>query len=283
MTQNAEYSDADLWRTAFATSYRIVGLVADAEDLAQDSLLKWHQVAQDNIASPRGYVARIAANLSIDHVKRMVSQREALKANWLPEPHLAPPSDVEENIDFTYAMLVALHTLTPIERAVFLLREVFDCSYREIAATLGRSEDTCRQAVVRARRALRHDRRKCDANTADNSLFRAMIEAIEKQDLEALRPLLADDVVLRTDSGGKGPALKRPLCGCDAVGRFMIASTQLLPAGAGHRVHSIGREFALVVESTDIPVLAVLAEETDGVVSTIFVISDQSKIARLTG
>jgi RNA polymerase sigma-70 factor, ECF subfamily len=276
-------TDPELRRAAFATAYKITGSVASADDIAQDSLVRWYQAEKQDVRSPAAYVACIAANLSIDLIRR--EQRTlGTTRQTLPEPAMDHPALQDEPADLSYALLAALSALTPLERAVFLLRNGFDCPFADIGVTLGRSAAACRQAHARAARVLRDGRRaasgKGESAEAD-ALLRRLVGAVEGGDLAALREILAADVVVRADGGAKGPALKRPLVGADAAAKFLVASQALLPEGAAWNLRRVGRELALVVRAGGTPVLAVFIAERDSRIGAVFAIADREKIRRL--
>ena len=266
----------ELRRTAFAAAYKMTGAVVDAEDIAQEALLRWHRREQPGVRSPAAYVAKIAINLSLDRAKRAAAEREAIGRDWLPEPVVAPAPEP----DFAYAAIVALQSLTPLERAVFLLRTSFDCDYDDIAATLRRRADACRKAMQRARRILRTGRPPQPPPISER-LLRALVEAVSDGDVDRLRKLLAEDVVIRADGGAKGPALKRPLQGREAAIKFLIASRQLLPYDAATLFAVVGGEAAAVARVGDAPVLAIMIATDGGKIASVFAIGDAEKIARL--
>ncbi|NQV81854.1 MAG: sigma-70 family RNA polymerase sigma factor [Alphaproteobacteria bacterium] len=272
--------DTELRRAAFSTAYRIVGLVADAEDIAQEALLKWYRVEASDIHSPAAYVARIAANLCLDHLRRDRVERAAGR-DWLPEPIVDHPYENDPPVDFTYAMLVALQSLTPLERAVFLLRTSFDCSYDEIGQTLSRSAAACRQAHTRARRVLRDGRPDRTSPGGDRDLCDLLMRAIVDQDLEGLRTLLAADVVVRADGRSNGPALKRPLVGRDVGARFLIASRSLLPDEVVPMFRVVSGQHAIVVRRGEAAILAIMIAPRGTQIGAVFAIADPAKIARL--
>jgi RNA polymerase sigma-70 factor (ECF subfamily) len=267
-------------QAAFAVAYRMTGRVADAEDIAQDSLVRWYREPRDAVRSPVSYVARIAANLSIDLLKRTRRLDGGRRRDQLPEPVADDPTLVDEPVDFTFSLLVALQELTPLERAVFLLRAAFDCSYDEIGTTLHRTGPACRQVFHRAQRVIREGRGATPSEISD-ALLQRLVSAIEHADLEELKTLLADNVIVRADGGSRGPALKRPLIGRDGAARFLIASTALLPQGFRNTFRRVGRELAAIVRIGERPVLAIFVATQGPHISRVFAIADAHKIARL--
>jgi RNA polymerase sigma-70 factor (ECF subfamily) len=214
----------------FSIAYRMLGSASEAEDIVQEAFLRFHRATEEGekIDSPKAFLTTVTTRLSIDHLRSARVRRESYTGTWLPEPLLtaeAPDSAAEhaETADsLSMAFLVLLESLSPVERAVFLLREVFDYPYSEIAQVIGKSEDNTRQLAVRARRHVedRKPRFEADRKRRDELASR-FFAAAEEGDTEGLMKLLADDVVLYGDGGGKAPAISRPLYGRDRVGKFV--------------------------------------------------------------
>src|SRR3954468_961934 len=218
----------DLRPLLFSIAYRMLGTAGEAEDIVQEAFLRYHRVAEEEpIEHPKAYLSQVVTRLSIDHLRSARVRRETYTGTWLPEPLL---TDVEpdasqhaETADsLSMAFLVVLESLSPVERAVFLLREVFDYGYGEIAEIIGKSEDNCRQLAARARRHLdeRKPRFEADRQRRDE-LAQRFFAAAQEGDTEGLVQLLADDVVFYGDGGGKGPAISRPLYGREQVAKFI--------------------------------------------------------------
>jgi RNA polymerase sigma-70 factor (TIGR02957 family) len=214
---------------AFAIAYRMLGSATEAEDVVQESLLRLHREleAGEEIASPAAYVATIATRLSIDELRSARARRERYVGEWLPEPLLAVDDDdparrAELSDTLSLAFLRVLERLTPEQRAVFLLREVFDYPYAEIAEVLGRSEQAARQLAVRARRQVEAGRpRFTPSREEGQELAERFVAAVNDGDVKELESLLAADVELHGDGGGKVPALARPLHGRDRAARVL--------------------------------------------------------------
>ncbi|HEY7631586.1 MAG TPA: RNA polymerase sigma-70 factor [Thermoleophilaceae bacterium] len=218
----------DLRPLMFSIAYRMLGSASEAEDIVQDAFLRFHQAAKEQkIDNPKAYLAQITTRLSIDHLRSARVRRESYTGTWLPEPLLTEEvPDVAQHAEtadsLSMAFLVLLESLSPTERAVFLLREVFDYPYDEIAETIGKSEDNTRQLAVRARKHVEERRPRFEADKkARDELAGRFFAAAEEGDTEGLMKMLADDVVFYGDGGGKGPAIARPMYGRDRVGRFM--------------------------------------------------------------
>jgi RNA polymerase sigma-70 factor (ECF subfamily) len=221
----------ELRPVAFAIAYRMLGSVTEAEDVVQEALLRVHQALDDGdaIASPRAFVATVTTRLAINELRSARVRRERYVGEWLPEPIITdgrddPVAHVETADSLSLAMLVLLESLSPEQRAVLLLRDVFDYRYDEIAAIVGKSEDTVRQLAARARRyvAERRPRFRTTREQRDE-LARRFLAAVEHGDVAGLEALLAHDVELTGDGGGKVPALTRPVRGRSRVARTLLS------------------------------------------------------------
>jgi RNA polymerase sigma-70 factor (ECF subfamily) len=211
----------------FAVAYRMLSTVADAEDVVQDAWLKWSAADRSDVADPKAYLVRIATNLALDRLRSARSQRESYVGPWLPEPLLTTP-DIAEDVTMTesvsMAMLVVLETLTPLERAVFVLREVFGFSYAEIATAVDRSEVSVRQLGHRAREHVHARRPRFETGSEQRrEVTERFFAATLGGDLNRLMEVLAPDVTLWTDGGGKVRAALRTIEGADKVARWLTA------------------------------------------------------------
>jgi RNA polymerase sigma-70 factor (TIGR02957 family) len=221
----------ELRPAAFAIAYRMLGTVGDAEDVVQEALLRLHRAlaSGERIDSPRAFVATVTTRLAIDHLRSARVQREHYVGEWLPEPIVTdaqddPARQIEMADSLSMAMLVLLETLSPEQRAVLLLRDAFDYSYDEIARIVGKSEDNVRQLATRARRHVDERRpRFTTSRQQRDELARRFFAAAQEGDLGALEALLAHDVELTGDGGGKVPALARVLRGRSRVARTLMA------------------------------------------------------------
>jgi len=233
---NEEEFDA-LRPSAFAIAYRMLGSVSEAEDMVQEGFLRLHQAREggERIESPRAYLSTVVSRLSLDHLRSARVRRETYVGEWLPEPLLAsgdddPARKLEIADSLSLAFLVLLESLSPEQRAAFLLHEVFDEPYDRIAEIVGTSEPNARQLVTRARRHVDERRLRFEPSREQREeLATRFFAAAEEGDLEGLEELLAHDVVLHADGGGKAPAIKRAVHGRTKVARTLIAG---LRAGA---------------------------------------------------
>jgi RNA polymerase sigma-70 factor (ECF subfamily) len=207
----------------FSLAYRMLGTRSDAEDTVQDAWLRWQSASSEEIRAPKSYLTKVVARLSLDSLKSARRKRETYVGEWLPEPLVEPPgtSAVEMAESLSLAFLHVLESLTPDERVAFLLREVFDANYAEIAATLDTSEPNCRQIVARARQHIRDRRPRFRVDHArQQTVLQQFLAACQTGDASQLLPLLSPEVELHSDGGGKVPATINPIYGADKVSRF---------------------------------------------------------------
>jgi RNA polymerase sigma-70 factor (TIGR02957 family) len=222
---------AELRPSAFAIAYRMLGSVSDAEDVVQEGFLRLHRArgGGERIASPRAYLSTVVSRLSLDHLRSARVQRETYVGEWLPEPLVAgadedPVRKAELADSLSLAFLVLLESLSPEQRAAFLLREVFDEPYDRIAKIVGTSEQNARQLATRARRHVGQRRPRFEASREQREeLATRFLAAAQEGDLQGLEELLAHDVVLRGDGGGQAPAVKRAVHGRTRVARILRA------------------------------------------------------------
>jgi RNA polymerase sigma-70 factor (ECF subfamily) len=208
----------------FSIAYRMLGSVAEAEDVVQEAYLRRASTTEE-VASERAFMTTITTRLAIDVLRSARVRRESYVGEWLPEPLVEPegPAAVEEEESVSLAMLVLLERLNPVERAVFVLRESFDLGFGEIAAIVDRSEDNCRQILTRARRRLADERPRFDADPAERrALASRFLAAAREGDLEGLLAVLAPDAVLVGDGGGVARSLSRPMRGAPAIARALV-------------------------------------------------------------
>ncbi len=207
-------------------AYRMLGSVADAEDVVQDTYLRWHRTDRDSVQNPRAFLSTVVTRLCLDRLKEARHRRETYVGTWLPEPLLAEsaagetPAE-EVAIDASVALMLALERLSPLERAAFLLHDVFDMGFSEVAATLDRDEAACRKLASRARIHVRDSRPRFEVDKAESTrVAEAFFTASRSGDSSQLRAMLAEDAVLSSDGGGKKVAVLRPIEGADRINRF---------------------------------------------------------------
>jgi RNA polymerase sigma-70 factor (ECF subfamily) len=269
----------------FTVAYEMLGSAADAEDVLQETWLRWAGVDHDEVRDERAYLVRITTRLSLNRLRTLARQRETYVGPWLPEPLLTTPDvadDVELADSVSTAMLVVLETLTPTERAVFVLREVFDVGYDEIADAVDKSPAAVRQIAHRARNHVeaRQPREQVSSRQREAILDR-FAWAVEHGDIQALIDVLAPDVVLMTDGGGVKQAALRPILGRDKALRFLEgAATKGGPIDAVHRTMVNGRPgLAFVIDGAVDTLLTVLIE--DGLVAGMYAVRNPAKLTRL--
>jgi RNA polymerase sigma-70 factor (TIGR02957 family) len=282
----------ELRPVAFAIAYRMLGSVSEAEDVVQEALLQVHQAldAGEPIASPRAFVATVTTRRAIDELRSARARREEYVGEWLPEPiitdgHDDPARHAETADSLSLAMLVLLESLSPEQRAVLLLHEVFDYGSREIAAIVGKSEDNVRQLATRARRHIEQRRPRFQTTREQrDELARRFFQAAEQGDLSGLEALLAHDVELTGDGGGKVPALARTLRGRSRVARTLIDWARLgarLPEMSLRPVEVNGGPGALYLDARQRLIAVVALEIAGGQIRSISAIVNPDKLTHL--
>ena len=229
MNESNEELLEELRPRAFAIAYRMLGSVAEAEDVVQEALIRVNNALEEGerIDSPRAYVATITTRLAIDELRSARARRETYVGEWLPEPVVVdtredPARQAEMADSLSLAFLVLLENLSPEQRAALLLHDVFDYDYSEIAKIIGKSEDNARQLAVRARRHVDQDKPRFEASKQKREELAGRFFAAARQgDMDALEALLSEDVVLKGDGGGKAPAIARSLHGRNRVARTL--------------------------------------------------------------
>ena len=222
----------------FGLAYRMLGDAHDAEDVVQEGFLRWHQAERASVEAPEGWLVAVVTRLAIDRLRRAQTERRAYEGPWLPEPvaTAAPPPDraAELASDLSIALLVLLERLAPEERAAFLLREVFDVGYPELARIIERSEAAARQMVHRARERVRADRARFAVPPAVHErLLRRFLDALAADDADALLALFAPDATFTSDGGGKVYAARRVIVGAERIVRLLLGlQRKRVPAGA---------------------------------------------------
>jgi RNA polymerase sigma-70 factor, ECF subfamily len=217
----------------FSIAYRMLGSAMEAEDIVQEAYLRYQQA--EGVQFAKAYLTTIVTRLCLDHLKSAKVQREEYIGTWLPEPILtgeSPGAILDRHESISMAFLVMLEKLSPLERAIFVLRDVFDYRYAEIAPIVDKSEANCRRYYRQARQFLRQERPRFEPSPAEgNRLVESFLQAAATGDTDGLTHLLVEDVTFYGDGGGKVPALRQPLTGRDAVIRFLLVGVcRLLPA-----------------------------------------------------
>ncbi|KIC40774.1 RNA polymerase sigma factor SigJ [Ruegeria sp. ANG-R] len=211
----------DVQPRLFAVAYRMLGSVSDAEDIVQDAYLRWRRVDIDQVRDVTGYLIRVVTRLCLDHLRATRAVRETYPGEWLPEPLITQDATERLDRDVSVALLMALERLSPLERAAFLLHDVFEHSYDELSEALQRSQSSCRQLVSRARKHIEQvDPRVQVEREQGEELAKAFFKAAKSGDTKHLTALLARDVQMHSDGGGKIIATLNPILGRDKVIRF---------------------------------------------------------------
>src|SRR5712692_8889210 len=269
----------------FSIAYRMLGSVADAEDILQETFIRWLQASDDEIRSPKAFLITIITRLSINHLQSARVRREEYVGQWLPEPLVIDEDNVQAEETLSIAFLVLLERLSPTERAVFLLREVFDYEYAEIAAALGQSEANCRQILRRARQHVRAERPRFKPTTEEHDvLLERFQRAALSGDVGALESLLSADVVLHTDGGGKAPALPNLVHGANNVSRAIVGGiTRLAPRNLVQRMVQINGEPGIVTYLNGRPFGVFTIQIREGHIAAVYAITNPDKLSHLPG
>jgi RNA polymerase sigma-70 factor (TIGR02957 family) len=280
----------ELRPVAFAIAYRMLGSVSEAEDVVQEALLRLHRALEDGeqIASPRAFLATVTTRLAINELRSARARRERYLGEWLPEPIITdgvddPARHAEISDSLSLAMLVLLESLSPEQRAVLLLHDVFDYGYSEIAAIVGKSEANVRQLATRARRHVEQRRPRFQTTREQrDELARRFFAAVEQGDLAGLEALLAHDVELTGDGGGKAPALARTLHGRSRVARLLINSVVArLPEVSLRLAEVNGGPGALYLDARQRLIGVVALDIAGGQITSINSIVNPDKLAHL--
>ncbi|WP_415659337.1 RNA polymerase sigma factor SigJ [Roseateles sp.] len=299
-TARALRFDRDHARRLRALAYRMLGSRAEAEDVVQEAWLRWAEVDEAGVEHAGAFLSRLVTNLSLDRLRSAAVQREHYVGVWLPEPLLedealfgwapAPEKQAEFAQDLSIAFMLALERLSPLERAAFLLHDVFDLDYDEIARHLDRGEPACRQLVSRARKNVKADyaRREVAREEAER-LVNAFMDAVRSEDVSALARLLAEDAVLMADGGGKVSAVPRPLHGGGQVARVFIGFAQL-PTSQGWRLLPArvnGLPGLLIVDDAAggrlVQTIALAPAREPGQVGAVYIQRNPDKLAAIAG
>jgi RNA polymerase sigma-70 factor, ECF subfamily len=272
----------------FSIAYRMLGTIADAEDMLQETFIRWHQSADQNVRSPRAFLVTIISRLCLNHLQSARVQREEYVGEWLPEPLLTDPNSdplrtlkIDESVSM--AFLVLLERLTPIERAVFLLHEIFSYKHTEIAEILNQSAANCRQVLRRARQHVGAVGHRFKATVQESTdLLDRFLRATRTGDMEGLITLLARDVVLHSDGGGKAAALPKQIRGAEKVGRAILHAMQkTVPKDLVGHVAEVNGRPAIIGYVDGKPFSVVSMSVSNGQIKDVFVITNPDKLARV--
>ena len=285
-------SEVDLFQAnrsrLFGVAYRMLGSASDAEDVVQDAWLRYSTAQPADLRSPAAYLTTVVTRLCLDRLKSARAAREDYVGPWLPEPVLTddrqePEQSLALAESVTLAFMVLLETLSPEERAVFLLREVFDYPYEEVARIVDKSPDNCRQILARAHRHIDEGRRRFDVSREErDEVARRFLAAWEQGDTEGLVELLAPDATVYGDGGGKAPAVPVPLVGAERVAKALIGwGRQARERGFTHRAALVNGEPGLVLSGPEGAVWVAAFEIADGLVVAVRSILNPDKLAHV--
>lgn len=275
-------------RRLLSIAYRMLGSASDADDMLQETFIRWQQSSQLKIESPEAFLVTIISRLCLNHLQSAHIKREQYFGQWLPEPVLTGPAanfyvDSQMDDSISMAFLVLLERLSPVERAVFLLREVFDYEYAEVASILEQSESNCRQILRRARQHLKQGRPRFDASPKQQEeLLQKFLQANSRGDMEGLLALISQEIVLYADGGGKATAVPNPIYGAENVVRFLEgARRKFLPAALVRQVSQINGTPGVVSYLHGQPHSVLILNFEDGRICNIYIVSNPDKLARL--
>jgi RNA polymerase sigma-70 factor (ECF subfamily) len=272
----------------FSIAYRMLGSVSDAEDILQEAFIRWQRASETDVRTTRAFLVTVVSRLCINHLQSARVRREEYVGQWLPEPIVTGPtadpftiSQVDESLSM--AFLVLLERLSPVERAVFLLREVFEYEYSEIARTVGKDEANCRQILRRAHQHMAEVRPRFKASARQQEqLLGQFRQAATTGDLAGLVALLSREAVLHSDGGGKAPAVPNLVFGRDDVAKAIVGGLKkLVPANLSYRMAQVNGEPGIVsyLEGRAFSVLTL--DVADGVIQAIYIVTNPAKLAHL--
>src|SRR5215204_1190308 len=272
----------------FAIAYRMLGSVADAEDAIQETYLRWRRAAErgEEIRSPKAWLTTTISRVCLDQLGSARVKREQYIGPWLPEPLAGVSPDVAETVaDFdslSLAFLVLLESLSPKERAVFLLHDVFGYDFASIGEIVGESDAYCRQLAKRARAHMAERRPRFTADRAQRERLTAdFLRAVSEGDMPALIETLTDDVMVVSDGGGKVNAARKPVIGREKVAQFLTNLTRLAPEGTSFRIESINGQPGIVTLVNDAVRNVVTFDFTDSAIRAIYIVVNPDKLGRV--
>jgi RNA polymerase sigma-70 factor (ECF subfamily) len=269
----------------FTVAYEMLGSATDAEDVLQETWLRWVDVDLDTVRDRRAYLVRITTRLALTRLRTLRRRKESYVGPWLPEPLLTAPDvadDVELADSVSMAMLLVLETLAPTERAVFVLREVFDLDYDEIATAVGKSPVAVRQIAHRARAHVAARRPRGDVSPVHaRKALDAFQRAVETGELQQLLDILAPDVVMLGDGGGIAQAVRRPIVGADKVARLLSAALPRVAGVASLRPAQVNGCPALILSLDGRPDTVIAVRIDDGLISGLYAVRNPEKLSRI--
>lgn len=288
MTMNKNIKQFDTHRPLlFSIAYRMLGSAMEAEDMVQETFIRWQQVPETQVKSTKAYLSSIITRLCIDQLRSARVQREQYFGPWLPEPLLTQQAlQSDQNMalaeSLSMAFLVLLERLNPTERAVFLLREVFDYEYSEIASIVNKSETNCRQLVRRARQHVNKRKPRFDTSPEkQQQLLVQFMETCVNGDMPGLVNILADDIAMWPDGGGKAVSATRPIFGADKVAQFMLGVTKMRPANFVPQLAWINGQPGIIGYEDGQPTVALIFTITNHHIQAIHSIRNPDKLKNI--
>lgn len=280
--------DFDAYREdLFSLAYRMLGRVGDAEDQVQEAFLRWQRVDTDTVESPKAYLTAIVTRLCIDQLRSARKQRETYIGPWLPEPVVSnaneqPEYHTELTESLRMAFLMVLEHLSPTERAVFLLHDVFDYGHAEIAAIIGKSEANCRQIARRARQHLKAHRPRFESSREEQTeMVQRFLGAVHEGDLEGLMRLLAPEATLYSDGGGKAIAARKPIRGAKKVAHFFIRIAQKSSSPTRVQLLVINGAAGVLIYEAEQLTTAISMQVEGGTIQTLYTVRNPDKLTHL--
>jgi RNA polymerase sigma-70 factor, ECF subfamily len=273
----------------FGIAYRMLGSVSEAEDLLQELFLRWQRQSAEEVKSPKAWLTTAITRMCIDHLRSARKRREEYVGVWLPEPIISSDADREDRSraladSLSTAFLVLIEALSPAERAVFLLREVFEYDYSEIGKILEKTEASCRQMVRRAREHLATRESRFEANPAQNErLVQQFLDVCRNGDTSGLLELLSEDVVLYSDGGGKVAAAPTPVSGSGRVARFLIGVSKVGRSGRTTQFAVLNSAPGVLIFRDGELSQTTSLEIVDGRIRAIYVVRNPEKLRHLSG
>lgn len=261
----------------FSIAYRMLGSAMDAEDIVQEAYLRYQRA--EYVKTPKALLTTIVTRLCLDQLKSAREQRESYIGPWLPEPLITTPLDDHDEL-ISMAFLILLESLSPVERAVFLLREVFDYDYREIAEIVGKEEAACRQSFHRAKTHLAEHRPRFPASPEKHQqMLQRFMDAYVVGELDGFTRLLAQDVSLTVDSGGKASAATRPVYGANSVARFILGITKRIPPDFSFEIREVnGRSAFIFYDGAGKPFTLIMLGIDDDRISAFYMVRNPDKL-----
>jgi RNA polymerase sigma-70 factor (ECF subfamily) len=272
-------------RYLVGVAYRMLGSLAEAEDTVQDAFVRWQSTDRSQVREPRAFLTQVVARLALDRLKSAQARREQYVGTWLPEPIVEPPTSAASVAeDLSMALLLTLERLSPLERAAFLLHDVFDMDYAAVAKVLERSEVACRQLVARAREHVRSQRARFEPSPdAETRLVSAFLSAAATGDVTALANTLADDAVFYSDGGGKRRAALNPIFGRDRIVRFLVGVRRKdFGKASVERTARINGMPGVVIRHIDGGAATLAFDVRDGRIAAIYMVSNPDKLRHLS-